>query len=101
MIIKSFSAAAICVASVWSAGALAQGRPDTLRMSCATAGELVRRSGAIVLGTGPNLYDRYVSSHAFCQRDEETVPRWLATGDVPQCFVGYGCERRYGTPADR
>lgn len=101
MRIKYLSATAICVASLWTAGAMAQGRPDTLRMSCGTTAELVRRSGAIVLGTGPNLYDRYVSSHAYCERDEETVPRWLATGDAPQCFVGYGCERRYGTPADR
>jgi hypothetical protein len=81
--------------------AIAQGRPDTLSMPCATAAGIVRNAGAIVLGTGPNIYDRYVSSRAFCQRDEQVEPRWLATADMRQCFVGYGCERRYGDPADR
>lgn len=79
----------------------AQGRPDTLRMSCGQAAGIVRQSGAIVLGTGPNIYDRYVASRAFCQRDEQAEPRWLATADTRQCFVGYGCERRYGDPANR
>jgi hypothetical protein len=81
--------------------AFAQGRPDTLRMSCGQAAGIVRQFGAIVLGTGPYIYDRYVASRAFCQRDEQTEPRWLATADTRQCFVGYGCERRYGDPANR
>jgi hypothetical protein len=81
--------------------AFAQRRPDTLSMPCASAAGLVRSAGAIVLGTGPNIYDRYVSSRAFCQRDEQIEPRWLATADTRQCFVGYGCERRYGDPANR
>ena len=81
--------------------AYAQGRPDTLAMPCATAAGIVRSAGAVVLGTGPNIYDRYVSSRAFCQRDEQTEPRWVAARDTPECFVGYGCERKYGDPADR
>jgi hypothetical protein len=38
-------------------------------------------AGAIVLGTGPNIYDRFVSSRAFCTRDEQIEPRWLATAE--------------------
>ncbi|MDB5594246.1 MAG: hypothetical protein JWM36_1207 [Hyphomicrobiales bacterium] len=82
-------------------GASAQGRPDTLQMSCGMAASLVSRAGAIVLGTGPNIYDRYVASRAFCQRDEEMRPRWLATRDAPQCFIGWVCERNYGGPGPR
>lgn len=82
-------------------GANAQGRPDTLQMSCGMAAQIVSRSGAIVLGTGPNIYDRYVATKAFCQRDEEMQPRWLATRDSPQCFIGYVCERNYGGPGFR
>jgi hypothetical protein len=74
-------------------GALAQGRPDSLRMSCDTARRLVSERGALVLGTGPDLYDRYVSGQRYCERDETTEPVWLPTGDARQCFVGYRCKR--------
>jgi hypothetical protein len=88
---------------VWAtqAGAQAQGRPDTLAMPCAAAASIVKSAGAIVIGTGPNIYDRYVASRAFCQRDEEMVPRWVAARDTPACFIGHVCERRYGDPANR
>lgn len=79
--------------------AFAQGRPDTLKMSCAASAELVRRSGAVVLGTGPDIYDRFVATQAYCQRDEQMVPRWLASGDSPQCFVGYVCQRLNSDPS--
>jgi hypothetical protein len=89
------------VLTAFQAPAFAQGRPDTLRMPCAIAAGLVRSAGAIVLGTGPNIYDRYVASRAFCQRDEQIEPRWLATSDTPQCLIGYSCERQYGNPSER
>jgi hypothetical protein len=72
--------------------ASAQGRPDTLRMSCAQARGLVAARGAIVLGTGPNLYDRYVMHRGFCTPSETTEPSWVRAGDTPQCFIGYRCE---------
>ncbi len=74
-------------------GALAQGRPDSLRMSCETARRLVSERGAVVLGTGPDIYDRYVATQSFCQRDEQTDPVWLRTADSRQCFIGYRCKR--------
>jgi hypothetical protein len=81
--------------------AFAQRRPDTLAMPCAVAANIVKSAGAIVIGTGPDIYDRYVATRAFCQRDEEMVPRWVAARDTPACFVGYVCERKYGDPANR
>jgi hypothetical protein len=93
--------AATCALLALPATALAQGRPDSLGMPCAAAAGIVRNAGAVVLGTGPNIYDRYVASRAFCQRDEETIPRWIAARDTPACFVGYVCERKYGDPANR
>ena len=89
----------VCAAPFVSLDAVAQNRPDTLHMSCRAASDLVRRSGAIVLSTGPNIYDRYVANEGFCERDEEARPQWLATMDTPQCFVGYYCERRTGNPS--
>jgi len=76
--------------------AAAQGRPDTNRMSCAAARGLVVRSGGIVLGTGPSLFDRYVISRAFCMSTEVTEPAFVPTTDNRQCFVGYTCREPRG-----
>jgi hypothetical protein len=74
-------------------GAQAQSRPDSLRMSCEATRRLVSERGAVVLGTGPDIYDRYVNSQAFCERDEYTDPVWLPSADARQCFIGYRCKR--------
>lgn len=73
--------------------ASAQGQLDTMRMSCAAAAEIVRRSGAVVLHSGPNIYDRYVSAQNFCAREEVMKPTWIPSADNPQCFIGYVCQR--------
>lgn len=85
---------AACAFGALSAGlAQAQNRPDSLLMSCASARSLVSTRGAVVLGSGPDIYDRYVATQGFCQRDEMTKPGWVATSDTRQCFVGYVCAR--------
>ncbi|MDB5651004.1 MAG: hypothetical protein JWL62_2524 [Hyphomicrobiales bacterium] len=73
--------------------AQAQSRPDSLRMSCASAARLVSTRGAVVLGSGPDIYDRYVATQQFCLPDEITKPAWVPAADTRQCFVGYRCER--------
>ena len=73
--------------------AWAQGRPDSLRMTCESARRLISERGALVLGTGPDLYDRYVATQSFCERDEFTYPAWIQTQNVRQCFIGYICKR--------
>ncbi len=85
-------AAAGCLSALSFDAASAQGRPDTTHMSCAQARGLVVARGAIVLGTGPNLYDRYVDHRGFCTPTEETKPAFVRSGDAPQCFIGYRCE---------
>lgn len=69
----------------------AQARPDTLAMSCSQAAALVAGQGAIVLATGPNLFDRYVREIRFCSGAEQLKPEWVKTRDNPQCFIGYTC----------
>ncbi len=80
--------ALLATSPVW-----AQGRPDSLRMSCEATRGLVSTRGAIVIGTGADLYDRFVATQAFCQPDEMTDPVWLPTADQRQCFIGYRCKR--------
>lgn len=66
-------------------------RPDSLTMTCAAAARLVAANGAIVMGTGPNIFDRYVISVRYCSGFEQLKPEWIKTKDNPQCFVGYTC----------
>ena len=87
---------AMLLAGLAAGPAMAQsvgGRPYTPRMSCAAAHALVARSGAIVLGTGPDLYDRYVSGGGSCSIDLVAKPAFVPSADNPQCMVGYTCEK--------
>lgn len=72
-------------------GAVAQTRPLTLRMGCGQAKALVASRGAVVLSTGQNTFDRYVSSGAFCLSGEFARPAWVPTADDPQCAIGFTC----------
>ncbi|NIX75448.1 hypothetical protein [Microvirga terricola] len=52
---------------------------------------MVSSEGAAVLSTGPNTYDRYVSSQNSCQLDQVLEPAWVPTSNTAQCPVGYRC----------
>lgn len=92
----AFITAIVSLASI-AAPQTAQSRPDTSRMKCAAAQALVAKQGAVVLGTGPSIFDRYVVSRAYCLTTQQTEPAFAATADDRQCFVGYRCrELMYG-----
>ena len=80
---------------VASAPAFAQGRPNSVNMTCAQARGAVNSAGALVLGTGGSTYDRYVSNRSFCTPSEVTDPGFAPTLDNPQCLVGYLCVERF------
>src|SRR3954471_17079990 len=86
----------VAIASVTAEHAAAQARHDTNRGSCAAAQAIVTKAGAIVLGTGPSLFDRYVTSRAYCTSGDLTEPAFVPTADNHQCWVGYTCRQRYG-----
>lgn len=86
-----YFALALPCAMLLAASAHAQGRPDSLAMTCAQAQALVRGSGAIVIGTGPVLYERYVTGSNLCNPEEEARPAWTRSADAPQCLIGYRC----------
>ncbi len=74
------------------ATAAAQARAYAPDLSCASVAKLVATHGAVVLGTGPNTYDRYVRDLSFCAGGgEQLKPEWVPSRDRPQCFVGYTC----------
>ena len=73
-------------------GALAQSRPSSLERSCAANRQSVAASGAIVLGTGGQTFDRFVRDRGFCQHGDFLEPAWVPSRDTAQCFVGYRCK---------
>lgn len=78
-----------------ASSSFAQARPDSLKMSCAAANELVRQMGAVVIGTGPDLFERFVTGAGYCGMAQRTEPAWIPTADQRQCLVGKRCiERR-------
>lgn len=82
----------LCVlAAAAFAAPAAEARPDSLSMTCAETAALVTSQGAVVIGTGPNIFDRYVREVRFCSGAEQLKPEWIKTRDNPQCFVGYVC----------
>ena len=80
---------ASCLAS--ASPVLAQSRPSTTSMTCAAANAFVRSRGAVVLGTGRDLFDRYVSDQSQCQRGQSTLPAFAPTTDNAQCMIGWRC----------
>lgn len=68
--------------------------PNSLTMTCSAAQALVKKDGQVVIGTGPNVYDRYVSGQRYCGSQMTTTPAWIATSDSKQCFVGYRCREQ-------
>jgi len=77
-----------------ASSSVAQAMPDSLRMSCSAARNLVQNSGAAVIATGSNLYDRFVSGAGYCERTQRTEPAWIPTADQSQCLVGRRCVAR-------
>jgi hypothetical protein len=90
LVVKRFIAGATLLVSALSA--VAQPLRQTTSLKCRDAAALVASSGAIVLGTGPHTYERFVSG-AGCGMTSE-APAWVAALDTPQCFIGYRCVNR-------
>ena len=91
--IPALSASAIAASLLLTLPASAQAMPNSLTMSCAQARALVAREGAVVISTGPGLFDRYVTDAGYCQ-SQRSKPAWIPTRDNPQCLVGQECRER-------
>lgn len=76
--------------------AAAQARPDSLTMTCNQARQLVASRGALILGSGPHIYDRIVANQSFCPWPQHVERTFVPTRDTRNCFVGYVC--RDGRP---
>lgn len=71
--------------------AFAQARPNSLTMSCAGVQALIQQRGGVVIGSGPDIFDRFVSSPYYCMGGETIDYTWVRTRDAPRCPV-YRCK---------
>lgn len=65
--------------------------PSSLDLTCRQVAELVNNRGAVVLSTGPGLYDRFVRDGSFCEVGLVPAPAWIPTRDSSLCLVGNTC----------
>ena len=85
------SLTAILASAILLSQATAFAMPSTLDMSCRQVASLVSSKGAVVLSTGPGLFDRYVNGQVYCGEGLIAMPAWIPTKDSAQCYVGYTC----------
>lgn len=81
---------AALASSIASAALAQQGMPDTRAMTCTEVQGLMGRSGAALLRTGENTYNRYVRDVSFCPRGDVVKPDWVPTKNGA-CYVGGIC----------
>lgn len=91
-------ATVLCLAATgaFATNALAQTRPMTPKMACADIQRLVVQRGAVVLGFGPDLYDRVVSTPRYCLPGAALIRIDVPARDTPACFAGYTCREADG-----
>jgi hypothetical protein len=77
--------------SGFTSSVFAQSRPDSAQLPCATVAGIVQREGAVIVGTGPYTYDRYVRDESVCYANQILKPAWVLSRDQAQCFIGYTC----------
>ncbi|AEV38344.1 hypothetical protein PSE_3840 [Pseudovibrio sp. FO-BEG1] len=82
----------LSVLGLVSAASIAQAAlVNTGDLTASEAKALVQDKGAIVLSTGPGLYDRYVANASYCATHEETERAYVVTKDSNHSLIGYTC----------
>jgi len=86
-------AAALAVLCASAVLAQAQsGRPDTRRLTCQQAQDLVKKSGSIVMTTGAATFEKFVANGSYCKPQTSQVrAKFAPASDDPKCAVGYRC----------
>jgi hypothetical protein len=73
----------------------AQARTDPRSLTCQQAQDLVRKSGRLVMNTGPNTWAEIVASSGLC-RVSSARRQSVQTRDNAACNVGFVCRPRTG-----
>lgn len=72
----------------------AYAKVDSQKLNCSQLQNVVQSEGAVLIYTGPYIYDLYVRDGSQCAVNQTTEPAWVSATDTNQCFVGYTCEEK-------
>jgi hypothetical protein len=86
---------------VLATASAAQEGPASPSMPCKDVASLVANSGAVVLRTGSQSYNLYVTTSDFCPRAQGIVPAFIQTRDSQACFIGYTCNNQGPPKGDK
>ncbi|MES0872171.1 hypothetical protein [Pseudovibrio sp. SCP19] len=82
----------LSVLGLVSAASIAQAAlVNTGDLTASEAKALVQDKGAIVLATGPGLYDRFVANSFYCAPHQEAEHAYVVTKDSNRALIGYTC----------
>jgi hypothetical protein len=82
-------AALVAMISNCDAGTMLQ----TSGLACSVIANVVSSRGAVLLATGGDNFDRYVSDQSQCALGEQIAPAWVKSADSASCFVGFTCDQ--------
>ena len=68
-------------------------RIDSQKMGTVQLQQIIHENGEVILTTGPDLFDRYVSNASHCLIGETAKRAYVPTADSSSAFVGYTCVR--------
>ncbi|WP_305987662.1 hypothetical protein [Roseibium sp. MMSF_3544] len=70
------------------------GRPDTRKLTCSQAQDLVKQRGSVIMTTGPTTFDTFIADVRYCMpQTNQMRPKFAPTLDNPKCAVGNRCFR--------
>ncbi|MCK7614141.1 hypothetical protein [Roseibium sediminicola] len=96
--IRGAALTAVCLVLTASLAHAQAGRPDTRRLTCNEAQQLVQKSGSIVMTTGPSTFEKFVANASYCLPQSNQVrANFAPTKDNPECAVGNRCYQNRGS----
>lgn len=87
----AFMSVILAASCAMASSAQALERLDSTRVSCRQNQAAVAAAGALVVGSGPHVYERVVTSAQFCDRQQSLVPHYARSLDQAQCLLGFRC----------
>lgn len=65
--------------------------PETTKLTCADARNIVKRNGVINMTTNGGRYVRYVADASWCSSGDNAEQAWVRTLDAKHCPMAFVC----------
>lgn len=89
---------ALVVVSAFVGANSAAARVTSTDLTCRALQQVIEKSGAVIVYTSKDTYERAVSDPSHCVISEQLAPFIAPTRDNPQCLAGHYCSTHQGRP---